>query len=226
MIYVHQINTIRDGKFAKLYEAVQETAAPIAERLDVRLLGYWETLPSQGLWPQTVAVWEFDDFSHYVRVTEALHGSNREADAQRWLEQRGEWITSTESLLCYKSALSPTAAELQASGLRAPLCTHEYVHCKPARQAEYLELCEEMWWRRVAEPAGRSLIGLYWSPWKNTRAINIWGQGETWEECNPMGRTAAWENDVNFDIWQTLGQAIRDDWDDRFLVPAPFSPIK
>lgn len=226
MIYVHQFNRVRNANFTGLYQAVQETALPIAENLGVRLLGYWETLPSQGFWPETVAVWEFDDFGHYIKVTEALHGSGREPAAQKWAEQRGEWITSTESSLCYASKASPTVEQLVSSGLRAPLCTHEYVHCMPARQAEYLELLEEMWWRRVAEPAGRSVIGLFWSPWKNTRAINIWGQGETWEECNPMGRAAVWEDDVDFRIWQTLGQQIRTDWDDRFIVPAPFSPIR
>jgi hypothetical protein len=226
MIYVHQFNRIRDGKFDKLWEAVQETGLPVAEQLGVRLLGYWETVPTSGPWPEAVAVWEYDDFGHYIKVTEALHSAGREPAAKKWMEQRGEWITATDALVCYKSALSPTAEELHGSGLRAPFCTHEYVHCKPARQAEYLELLEEMWWRRVAEPAGRSIIGLYWSPWKNTRAINIWGQGETWEECNPMGKGAVWENDVNMKIWQTIGQQIRTDWDDRFMVPAPFSPIR
>jgi hypothetical protein len=27
-------------------------------------------------------------------------------------------------------------------------------------------------------------------------------------------------------IWQTLGREIRTDWDDRFLLPAPFCPIR
>jgi len=27
-------------------------------------------------------------------------------------------------------------------------------------------------------------------------------------------------------IWQTLGRGIRTDWDDRFLLPAPFCPIQ
>jgi hypothetical protein len=28
----------------------------------------------------------------------------------------------------------------------------------------------------------------------------------------------------DFQIWQTLGREIRTDWDDRFLLPAPFCP--
>jgi hypothetical protein len=226
MIYVHQFNTVRDANFGRLYDAIQETALPIAERLGVRLLGYWDTIPSCGPWPEAVAVWEYDDFGHYIRVTEAMHGAGREPDAKKWVEQRGEFISKTDALVGYKSALSKTADELVASGLKAPLCVHEYVECKPARQAEYIEMMEEMWFRRVAEPAGRSLIGAYWSPWKNTRAMLIWGQGETWADCNPMGKGAVWENDVNFNIWQTVGQALREDWDDRFMVPAPFSPIR
>lgn len=226
MIYVHQFNTVRDGKFAALYKALEESGLPVVERLGVRLYGYWETLPSQGRWPLAIAVWEFDDFGHYVGATEAMHGTGREPDAAQWAEHRGEWISATDALVCYKSGLTKTAAEHAAAGTSAVLCCHEYVHCMPARQAEYLETLEEMWWRRVAEPAGRSLIGLFWSPWKNARAINIWGQGATWEASNPMGTANVWEHDKNVDLWQRLGQQIRTDWDDAFMVPAPFSPIR
>src|ERR1035437_1642641 len=201
-IYVHQINRLRPGALPGLYAATEETVLPLATRYDVRLLGYWEVLPSQGTWPETIAVWEFDDFAHYTKVLAAVHGTAHDSDARKWMEQRGEWIASTEGLLCYKSPASPTVEELVQKGLRAVLCCHEYVQCAPARQAEYLELVEEMWWKRVAEPGGRSLIGLFWSPWKNTRAINIWGQGETWEAVNPMGTGAVWERDRNFQVWQ------------------------
>ena len=96
----------------------------------------------------------------------------------------------------------------------------------PARQAEYLEILEEMWWRRVAQPWGRSLIGLYYSPWKNTRAINVWGQGEDWESARAYPDMLAPEIERDLKIWQTLGREIRTDWDDRFLVPSPFSAIR
>jgi len=96
----------------------------------------------------------------------------------------------------------------------------------PYRQAEYLKILEDFWWKRVAEPAGRQIVGLYYSPWKNTRAINIWGLGEDWEQCAPMGKGDSWLENPDVNLWQTLGREIRTDWDDRFMVPAPFSTVR
>src|SRR5262245_44310674 len=227
MIYLHELHKVRGGGMAGLLEAVERDYLPLAARHDIRLVGYWQVPPGHGTWPTAVAVWEYDDFGHYVRVLERMYGE-RDADPalRRWHEGLGGWVESSDGMVCYPSKLSPSVARIRERGRRATLCTHELVVCEPARQAEYLELCEEMWWRRVAEPSGRSLIGLYWSPWKNTRAICIWGQGASWEQVNPMGRSESWLSDVDHHIWQRLGREIRKDWDDRFLVPAPFSTVR
>jgi hypothetical protein len=222
-IYIHHINRLRSGHMDPLFEATASEGLALASRYNVRLIGYWHTVLGHGSWPETVAVWELDDFSHYISVMKAqAEGADRAI--QHWLERRSEWIASTESLLCHKSSLTPTFEEMSGRAMKAKLVVHEVVHTQPARQAEYLELCEEMWWRRVAEPSGRSLIGLYWSPWKNTVAINIWGRGEEWEEIAPM--SAPKPENRDFQIWQTLGREVRTDWDDRFLLPAPFCPIR
>jgi hypothetical protein len=227
MIYLHEMHRLRPGQQAGLLDAVERDYLPLAQRHDVRLVGYWTVPPGHGTWPTAVGVWEFDDFGHYTRWLERMHGGRgADPELRRWFDGTAAWVESTDGMVCYPSKLTPTVAQIRERGLRAVFCTHELVQCEPARQAEYLELCEEMWWRRVAEPAGRSLIGLYWSPWKNTRAICIWGQGASWEQVNPMGRADAWLTDVDHHIWQRLGREIRKDWDDRFLVPARFSTVR
>ena len=226
MLYLHEIHTLKPGELASLFEAVEGDYLPLAARHGIRLVGYWQVAPGQGTVPQAVGVWELDDFAHYVRVQSRLFGDeDPDPELRAWHEGLGRFVTSTDGLVCLPSKLTPTVAQIRERGLRAVFCTNELVHTEPARQAEYLALCEEMWWRRVAEPSGRSLIGLYWSPWKNTRAVCIWGQGARWEDVAPYGRDESWRMDADHVVWQTLGREIRKDWDDRFLVPAPFSTI-
>jgi hypothetical protein len=207
-----------------LLEAVERELLPLAESYGMRQVGYWQVAPGLGTTPETVAVWELDDFGHYVEVVRQRF-EGKKADLGQWFDGVGEWVTSSESLLCFPSALTPTVDQIKESGLSAKMCSHEMIQVQPARQAEYLRLCEEMWFRRVAEPAGRSIVGLYWSPWKNTKAICIWGQGEEWDLVNPFGKEEVWVADPDFEIWQTLGREIRTDWDDRFLVPVSFSTV-
>jgi NIPSNAP len=224
VLYWHEINRVRPQKMSGLLEAVERELLPLAESYGMRQVGYWQVAPGLGTTPETIAVWELDDFGHYVEVIrQRFEGKN--ADLGQWFDGVGEWVDSSESLLCFPSALTPTVAQIKESGLAAKMCSHEMIQVQPARQAEYLRLCEEMWFRRVAEPAGRSIVGLYWSPWKNTKAICIWGQGEEWDLVNPFGKEEAWVADPDFEIWQTLGREIRTDWDDRFLVPVSFSTV-
>jgi hypothetical protein len=222
VIYLHEINRVKSGKLREFLQAVESQYLPLVAEYDVRLAGYWETIPSQGWWPETVAVWELDDFAHYFRLLERQYSeTNRDPRLDEWQKHRGSLIEYTEGLVCQKSGSTPDASETRRRSLRTKMCLHEMVHCAPARQAEYLAILEEMWWRRVAEPSGRSLIGLYWSGWKNTRAINIWGQGDEWDS---MALLHPWSDEHAYgaQLWQTLGREIRTDWDDRFMVPVRF----
>jgi hypothetical protein len=225
MLYWHEVHRVRPMRMSALLEAVEREFLPIAESYGMRQVGYWQVAPGLGTTPETVSVWELDDFGHYIDVVRQRFEGDR-SDLGQWFDGVGEWIETSESLLCFASELTPTVAQIKERNLRAKLCSHEMIQVQPARQAEYLRLCEEMWFRRVAEPAGRSIVGLYWSPWKNTRAICIWGQGEEWENVNPFGKEEAWVADTDFEIWQTLGREIRTDWDDRFLVPTSFSTVR
>ena len=176
MLYWHETNRVRPTRMGALLEAVETDFLPIAESYGMRQVGYWQVAPGLGATPETVAVWELDDFGHYVDVVRQRFEGTK-GDLAQWFDGVGEWVETSESLLCFPSELTPTVAQIKERNLRAKLCSHERIHVQPARQAEYLRLCEEMWFRRVAEPAGRSIVGLYWSPWKNTRGHLHLGPG-------------------------------------------------
>lgn len=99
-------------------------------------------------------------------------------------------------MLCISHPKSPTLAELR--GTKANLAIHEMVTCLPSRQFDYLDAIYKMWWKPVAEPGGRSLLGLLFSPWNSRRAINFWGVGESWDNLpirrnRDAGHTDDWD---------------------------------
>lgn len=227
MLYLHEINQIRPGRLDAFLDAVERSYLPVADRLGIRLVGYWTVPPGHGAWPETVAVWEIDGYDHYLDLTRRLHDESRiDPDLLAWHRNLGEWVERTEGMVCLPSDRTPTVADIKQRGLKAKLCTHELIHTEPGRQAEYLRICEAFYFDRVASKAGRSIVGLYWSPWKNTRAICIWGQGEEWDTVHPRGKDEhfAWDQDSL--MWKTLGLQLRKDWDDRWIVPTRFSTVR
>ena len=226
-VYVHEINRLRSGGVGELYEAMERHCLPLYQKYDIELVGYWETVMGQGPWPETIAMWEFQSFDHYTRfIRDTYEPADGNFALREWLDAKSVWFADTDALLCFGADVTPTVAELRKSRLRAKMICHETVQTAPNRQAEYSELLTEMWWKRCAEPAGRSLIGLYYAPWKNTRAINIWGQGAEWDDVKPWGGADGWYETKDVQLWSTLGLEVRKDFDDRFAVPAPFSTVR
>lgn len=229
-VYLQQIHTLRSpASTSRFFDAVQSDQLPLVEGLDVRLVGYWATTAIQGRSGEAVAIWEFDDYRHLARLARAEHGADADAIGFRsWNSRQDEWVERTEALICLPSSTTPTVADLRGQRARAAMVCHETVHCAPNRHAEYPERLHEMWTNRftrnVDHPKQRQTIGLYYAKWTNTVAINIWGLGETWDDVTIWDEQ--WEQDPSFDLWNTLGREIRDDFYDRFMVPAPFSTVR
>ncbi|HPG25713.1 MAG: NIPSNAP family protein [Spirochaetaceae bacterium] len=229
-IYIHEINRLRSGRKTELYQAMESRGVPLYQKHGVELVGYWETIMGHGPWPETISLWEFENFGHYENFLRSTYApSDGNFDLRDWQEEKSEWYSGTDSYLCLASSATPSVADHRKSGIKAKMIVHETMHTEPNRQAEYCEIATEMFWRRVAEPAGCALIGIFFSPWKNTRAFNFWGMAEEWEDLNLRGVQAdgkAWYDAEDSKLWNTLGLAIRSDFDDRFAVPAPFSTVR
>jgi len=228
-VYIHQINKLRGSRTTELYEAMQTECIPVYREHGLELFAYWESAPGQGYWPETVEIWELPSLTHYTRFIAASHSDRGDPRLSKWSEARGQWIEGSQNMFCFPHPKSPSISDLRQSGAKAKLVVHEMVHCEPSRQLDYLEGIFNLWWKPIAEPAGRTLLGLLFSPWNNRRAINIWGAGEEWDSLSVMGAGKGKVYDPNgpdFHTWMTMGLALRDDWDDRFLVPAAFSPLR
>lgn len=229
-IFIHEINRLRTARVSDLYEAMESHGLPLYQKHGVELVGYWETIMGHGPWPETISVWEFQGFDHYQKFLRATYApTDGNFDLREWQERRSDWYSSTDSHLCLGASITPGVSDHRKSGIKAKMIVHETMHTEPNRQAEYCEIATEMFWRRCAEPAGCSLIGIYYSPWKNTLAFNIWGMAEEWNDLNLRGAREdgkGWYDTKDVELWNTLGLAIRSDFDDRFAVPAPFSTVK
>lgn len=227
MLYLHEINRIRPGRLDAFLEAVEHDYLPLAERLGIRNVGYWTVPPGHGSWPETIAVWELDGYDHHLDVTRRRHDPDRlDPELRAWDAGLGEWVRETDGMVCLPSSRTPTVAEIRERGLKAKLCTHELIHNEPGRQEDYLRIVEDFYFDRVASLAGRSIVGLYWSPWKNTRCVCIWGQGEEWDTVYPRGKGEHFAWDADSLMWKTLGLQLRKDWDDRWIVPTSFSTVR
>jgi hypothetical protein len=229
-VYLHQIHTLHSsGAAPALFDAVEADYLPLAQRFDIRLVGYWQTSAIQGRTGEAVAVWEYDDYRHLERFNRALYGTDDDGRSLRaWREREQEWVAHTDGMVCEPAESSPTVAQLQERNVRGAMCTHEIVMCKPYRHIEYPQLLTEMWTNRFADnadhPKNRTTVGLYYAKWSNTIAVNIWSDGVDWDDVTIW--EPAWEQDPGFELWNTLGREIRDDFTDRFLLPAPFSTVR
>jgi hypothetical protein len=222
-IYIHVINKLRNFRYDEFFEAMTAECLPLYDEHGVRLHGCWESAPGQGQGPETIEVWELKDFDVYSRFLAASR-SGGDPRLRTWQRLRDEWVATNESMLCLPHPASPTTAQLAANGTKAKLVLHDDVHTNPSMQAEYLDGMMKHWWK-LAEGVGHVLIGLYYSPWHNRRAIRIQGMGPEWDDLRIWNQNYSGDTD-DFRLWMSMSLALRDDFNDRFMMPAPFSPIK
>jgi len=77
----------------------------------------------------------------------------------------------------------------------------------------------------LKERGVKAKLVLLYSPWNNRRAIKIQGMGPEWDDLRPWS-TDYGEHNADFAMWMKMAPALRDDCNDGFLVPAPFSTAR
>ncbi len=223
-IYIHAISKLRNANYDEFYAAIEAECLPIYAEHGLNLHCCWESAPGQGESPELVEIWELRDFAAYSAFVAASHGTGRDPRLRAWQRLRADWVSSSDSMLCLAHPVSPTIAELKERGVKAKLVLHETIHTNPSRQPDYLDAMVQMWWK-IAEGVGHTVLALLYSPWNNRRAIKIQGMGPEWDDLRPWS-TDYGEHNADFAMWMKMAPALRDDYNDRFLVPAPFSTAR
>jgi hypothetical protein len=212
MFYLHETTMLRPGARDEFVAAFDAVYAPAMSRLGARLVALWETLPFSHVWPQTVALWEVDDFRAIAGIGES------EPELAPWRRASAPFMTAGEGRVLTPSPGCPTLAWLRAHGAARAVCVHERIFTKPGRQFDYMRALEERyvpWARRN----GRDWVGSFTTNWKNGEAILIWGLRDGWKTMRDLyGRQQhIISEDPDLREWMKSGTDLREDWHDAVV---------
>ncbi len=222
MLYIQEKTRLLATKIDEFLEAADKEQIPLNADTGLRLVAYWETVRSQGYWPEVISLWELDDFPSFADVNSKRYSDGSLGKRYRqWQEHLGTLATASRGVLFWPSSHTPTLEQIKLSGKRASICVHESVTTTPNKSREYIEQLQKLW-TPVAERHGRWMVGTYTEIWHNTQATNIWAL-EDWEALGKYQSKMGGDDDAH--TWVEVGMALRHDWDDRLLVSLPFSPI-
>ena len=222
MIYLQETAKLVPTRVGDFQTAAESVLIPLYRDLGLRLVAFWETVTSQGYWPEAISLWELDDLDRYAAMLAGQYGDGPAGRRFRnWLEQLAELATSTHGAVLRPSADTLNLAQLQQRGLSAALCVHETVKTTPNLTYRYAEHVSRQW-KPIAERHGRSMLGVYSVMWRNAEVINIWALDD-WNALNRAARTMP--DDPEVMAWVEIAMSLRQDWDDRILHALPFSPL-
>jgi hypothetical protein len=221
MIYVQErIRPTPEG-FEEFVGVAAAEQVPLYHDLGLHLVAYWETVHSQGYWPEVIALWEADDYADFARAGERGYAATPLGRRYRdWQDHLGRLARESRGVLLTPSSQTPTLAELRARGRSGALCLHESITTLPLKSREYSEQVVKLW-APVGERYGRRLFGAYHEVWHNTQATNIWAL-DSWDV---LGGYADFPADPDYQTWTEVALALRTSWEDRLLVALPFSPV-
>ena len=222
MIYLQQTLKLAPGRQGDFPAAAESELIPLYSDLGFRLVAFWETVTTQGPWPEAIGLWELDGLDAYGAGLGQQYGPGPLGRRFRaWLERLAELATGSHGLVLRPSSDTPTLEQLRSQGLRAEVCVHETVKTTPGMTFRYAEHVSRQW-RPIAERHARRMLGVYSVTWRNAEVINIWAL-EGWEALDRATKTMPGDPDVG--DWVEIAMSLRQDWDDRILHALPFSPL-
>ena len=223
MFYVQETAKLVPSRVGDYHRAAESTLLPLYRDLGLRPVALWETVTTQGYWPEVIGLWEIDDLEAYASILARQY--SEAATARRfgsWLEQLGELATDTHGLVLRPSADTLTLEQLQAQGQNVQVCVHETVRATPNMARQYAEHVSRHW-KPIAERHGRSMLGVYSVVWRNAEVVNIWAL-DGWDALSMPTRTMPGDRDVW--AWTEIAMSLRQDWDDRIVHALPYSPLR
>jgi len=223
VFYVQETAKLVPSRYDDYLEAAQSTLIPLYDDLGLRSVAFWETVPTQGYWPEVISLWEIDGLDAYGSILARQYSDGPAGRRFRaWLELLADVATSTHGLVMRSSRESLTLEQLQQQGISVEVCVHETVKTTPNMSRQYAEHVSRHW-KPIAERHGRSMLGVYSVTWRNAEVINIWAL-DGWDALSKATETMPGDRDVW--AWTEIAMSLRQDWDDRILHALPFSPLR
>jgi hypothetical protein len=225
-VYIHEFIDIRGHQRANYMHHMTANWSPNAQEDRKQLCyGVWALLGSTGAWPQTVNMWEHEDWEGLAAsfAIEGVGSGAQDPKLEKWWARAAEFRRGGYDRIMVPAPWSPTIQQLCADGVRGDVYAHELVK---VRQGAAFELVERVKERAVPllERYGWQLAGAFTTAMvDDDEALFLWAI-PTWQQWAEAEQ--AHTRDAELVDWRLEIRDIVTEWQRILLVDAPLSPMR
>jgi hypothetical protein len=229
-VYVLETIKMIPGKKADYLQAVEREYLPMVKKHGVRLFAFWGTWDQQGDSLEARAMWEFDNWAHVRRFTQARYAKGHvHEDIRGWDEKVWTWIAHKEAVCMTPSLGARPLQTLLSHGFRAPIVwMGNYTKMVSGKRRQLLEAWEVQQMPIMkADP-----IGFYMgcSTLTSHEMISLW-KWDGWDNLDLFDRMPPYPHEPlpmlrEMMNWGEIAFSLRTHWADKLLCAVPFSPIR
>jgi hypothetical protein len=225
-VYIHEFIDIRGHQRANYMHHMTANWSPNAQEDRKQLCyGVWALLGSTGPWPQTVNMWEHEDWDGLAAsfAIEGVGSGAQDPKLEKWWAKASEFRRGGYDRIMVPAPWSPTIRQLCADGVRGDVYAHELVK---VRQGAAFELVERVKERAIPllDRYGWRIAGAFTTAMvDDDEALLLWAI-PTWQQW-AEGEKAHTRDDELVD-WRVELRDIVTQWQRILLVDAPLSPFR
>jgi hypothetical protein len=222
MLYQHETIDVVPGKLDEYVAALERLWLPVAQKRNLRLLGFWQTIGSTGRWPEAIAIWEIDDWTHFAKLRESQYeDAHRDKGLAEWIAKAWQWRSGGFDRILLPGPGCPTLKELLAKNVRGRIFLHEIVQCVPGKVPEYVASVIKDYYP-IAERRGLQPVGTYRVAMRNAEAVNVWAVKD-WQAWAHLQESQP--RDAEFQRWMREQMSLRTDWESKLMTPVSWCPL-
>ncbi len=225
-VYIHEFIDIIGHNRANYMHHMTANWSPLAQEQRKQLCyGVWALLGSTAGWPQTVNMWEHENWDGLAESfgTETVGSGAQDPALMKWWSKASEFRKGGFDRILVPAPWTRTITELCADGVRGAAYAHELVRVRPGTAAELLERA-----RDASAPAlgryGWELVGAFTTAMVNDDeamllwAIPSWAQWSAGEQAHTT--------DDDLVAWRSEIGEIVTSWHRILLTDSPLNPMK
>lgn len=212
MIHLQEIAAIDRGNKERYLDWLRTEWSPFLENSrGMRLVWVGSTIGSTARWPETIALWELRDWTHYADVCARMYTeSSPDAELRRLWQDAAKLRLRSESRTLVGAPFSPTLDELETRGIAGTVFAFASFRIRRGEMKAFFEAV-----RQRATDGPRRLAGAYEVAFTNDRAYAVWAH-------STLAEAAAYEasrgNEHGF------GDGV-EEWSEHWGFASPGSPL-
>jgi hypothetical protein len=225
-VYIHEFIDIIGHNRANYMHHMVANWSPEAQ-VERRQLcyGVWAIVGSTGRWPQTLNIWEHDDWDGLADsfAVETVGRGAQDPRLEKWWAKAAEFRSGGLDRILEPAPWTRGIEELCRDGVTGECYTHELVRVRPGSASDFLDRVRDEAAPIVAAH-GLELAGAWKTAMANDdECVFLWAI-PTWRHWAAYERAHAVDSDVR--TWRRgLGDVVQG-WQRVALVDAPLSPFR